>query len=124
MFAHYNGIVALLLYVFILFPLLSTLIQQFKIISLHRNNGLQNYRKAMFIIVLSHFIDALFVLLILFFVLTQGINVAKWFMIGFPFFVSKSLVAFGAWLYYFIYRGSDMSFLSGSFWKVPDNTHD
>lgn len=117
MFAQY---IALVLYIFIVFPLTAVLIQQFRLIAQKKENGLQNYRKALLVIVSSHLLDALFIMSILGASLLEKHDLALWLMVGLPFFLVKTFVAFGAWLYYFLYKGSNMEFLSWSFWKNVD----
>lgn len=107
-------------YALTVIPLVLTFTRQIKLIAIQHQfkNGLDNYRKALAIIVATLLLDTLYfgILRVIRTINPLDIDTFNMVYFGYPVLIVKCGVAAGAWLYYFIYKQHDLSFLSIKFW--------
>lgn len=108
-----------LIYLLIIVPLIYTYVKQIKLVYKTHKNGFQNYRRALSIIVFSNLIDAIFVGALTTLWISNTVAITS--IVGLYILIAvKSITAGGAWLWFFIYRGSKfrfMKFITVQYWQ-------
>lgn len=105
------------IYIIITVGFTLTFIRQIQLIKLHKSNGLQYYRRALTLIMGTYLLGSsyfLFALIMRLFGLNEMWDILIY---GVVFIILNSFVAGSAWLYYAIYKGNDLKFLTFKFWK-------